>query len=173
MEPLIYTDLENHILDILNSIPMGLDDSMLTKKLKNVREDDKARALNSLLEKSRIDVVQTNEGLVYKYIDEEDAQRLRDLLPEETAIYRLIEEASNKGLWINDIKKKAGNLGPSANTIIKKLEKKGFIKSVKSIKAKNRRVWMIISIEPSQEVTGGVLADDVFDLGLMELFGQK
>ena len=32
---------------------------------------------------------------------------------------------------------------------------------------------MAINVEPSQEVTGGILADDVFDLGLMDYLGQK
>lgn len=171
---MIYTELEKHILSILNDNPQGLEDEVLTKKLKNVKDIDKAEALNRLLEKSRIMVTsQENGELVYKYIDEEEAQRLRELAPEEFIIYQLIEESANKGLWINDIKKKAGKLASSANAIVKKLEKKGFIKSVKSIKAKNRRVWMVMSVEPSPEVTGGMLAEDVFDLGMMDLFGQK
>lgn len=171
---LLYTDLEKHLLSILKDNPSGLEDNILTKKLKNVKDIDKAEALNRLLEKSRIVVAaQDNGELIYRYVDEEEAQRLRELAPEESIIYQLIEEAGNKGLWINDIKKKAGKLSGSANSIVKVLEKKGFIKSVKSIKAKNRRVWMAMSVEPSPEVTGGILADDVFDLGLMDLYGQK
>jgi DNA-directed RNA polymerase III subunit RPC6 len=169
----IFTELERHILSILNEFPSGIEDEMLSKKLKNVRDLDKAEALNRLLQKSRLSVIQTDNGIMYKYIDEEEAMRLKELLPDEYLIYQLIEEAGNKGLWINDIKKKVGKKSSDTNSIIKKLDKKGFIKSVKSIKAKNRRVWMIISVEPSLEVTGGVLADDVFDLGLMELISQK
>lgn len=170
----LYTELEKHILSILNDNPSGLEDDILTKKLKNIKDVDKAEALNRLLEKSRITVSQQESGeLVYKYIDEEDALRLRELEPQEYVIYQLIDESGNKGLWINDIKKKAGKLGPEANNIVKKLEKKGFIKSVKSIKAKNRKVWMDIRQEPDPSVTGGALADDVFDLGVMDLIGQN
>ena len=81
--------------------------------------------------------------------------------------------SGDKGLWINDIKKKAGKLASKVNVIIKSLEKKSFIKSVKTIKAKNRKVWMAMSVEPSVEVTGGILADDVYDSGLMDLINQK
>ena len=77
-----------------------------------MKDEDKAEAINGLLGKSRVDVAQNEAGvLVYRYIDEEEALRLKELLPEEVMIYRLIEESGNKGLWINDIKKKAGANG--------------------------------------------------------------
>ena len=139
----LYTELEKHILSILNDNPRGMEDHELTKKLKNVKDLDKAEALNRLIEKSRILVSSQDNGeLMYKYIDEHDAERIRQLSPEEYIIYQLIEESGDKGLWINDIKRKAGKLGSKANQIIKTLDKKSLIKSVKTIKAKNRKVWM-------------------------------
>lgn len=168
-----YTELETHILNILNDNPNGLSDDNLSKKLKNVDITSKTEALNKLLEKTRIMVVSQDNGeLAYKYIDEEEAQRRRELSPEEYVVYQFIEESGNKGMWINDIKK-VTKLAAKAGEIVKKLEKKGFIKSVKTIKAKNKKVWMVMNVEPSQEVTGGMLADDVFDRDLMDLLGQK
>jgi predicted transcriptional regulator len=41
--------------------------------------------------------------------------------------------------------------------ILKKLEKKEMIKKMKSIQAKNREVWLMMDIEPSAEVTGGII----------------
>ena len=166
-------DLDQHILSILNDNPEGLEDEILTKKLKHVRIEDKTDAINRLLSLSRTVVNQDEAGqLLYKYVDEEEAQRLRQLEPSETIIYHIIEESGNKGLWINDIKKRAGKLASEANTITRKLDKLGFIKSVKSIKAKNRKVWMVMSVEPSPEVTGGLCAEDVFDIEVMEKLGQ-
>ena len=77
---LVYTELEKHILSILNDNPSGMEDQELTKKLKNVKDIEKAEALNRLIEKSRIIVTaQDNGELMYRYIDEEDAQRIRQL----------------------------------------------------------------------------------------------
>mmetsp|Transcript_18525 Transcript_18525/g.18228 ORF Transcript_18525/g.18228 Transcript_18525/m.18228 type:complete len:169 (-) Transcript_18525:256-762(-) len=166
--------LEKHILNILNDSPEGLSDEVLSKKLKKVKDEDRLTAINALLSTCRIEVTENaDKDIVYKYISEEEAQKLRELSPEEAMIYKFIDESGNKGLWITDIKKKAGPLSSNASQIVKKLEKKGFIKGVKTIKAKNRKVWMLMSVEPSPEVTGGVLADDVFDLELMDLIGQK
>ena len=168
-----YNELDLHILKILNDNPNGLEDEILSKKLKNVKDDDKADSLNRLLSQSRITILQLESGeLAYKYVDEEEAMKLKQLSQEEILIYQIIEESRDKGIWINDIKKKAGKLSSQANTITKRLEKLGFIVSHKTIKAKNRRVWMISSIEPSPEVTGGLCAEDIFDLGIMEQLGQ-
>jgi DNA-directed RNA polymerase III subunit RPC6 len=59
------------------------------------------------------------------------------------------------------------------NRILKKLEKKGLIKGVKSIHSKNKKVWMLMELEPSTEVTGGLIGQDNFDLELIEVIQDK
>ncbi len=41
------------------------------------------------------------------------------------------------------------------NNVIKALEKRQFIKSVKPVKNSTRKVYMLFELEPSTEVTGG------------------
>lgn len=161
--------LEAQTLKILSSNREGISDDTLKAKLKNVSDSDRMEVLNSLIEKSRLEVSATPDNdIIYKYISEEDALKLRELTEEEKAIYSYINDSGNKGLWITDIKKKVGHaMAASASKIVKRLEKKGFIKSVPTVKAKNRKVWMVVGVEPSNDVTGGVLAEGVFDLGFM------
>lgn len=72
-------------------------------------------------------------------------------------MYQTIEESGNRGIWINEIKNKVEFKNTAIiNRILKKLDKKGLIKSIKSIQ-KNRKVWMLMEIEPSTEVTGGLI----------------
>ena len=47
---------------------------------------------------------------------------------------------------------------------MKKLEKKGLVKSLNSVARGNRKVWMLMEIEASAEVTGGMTGADNFDL---------
>ena len=53
------------------------------------------------------------------------------------------------------------------------MEKKGLIKSLKSVSKSNRKVYMLIEVEPSVEVTGGLSGLQSFDLERMELVFDK
>lgn len=53
------------------------------------------------------------------------------------------------------------------------MEKKGLIKSLKSVSKSNRKVYMLMEVEPSVEVTGGLSGLQSFDLERMELVFDK
>jgi hypothetical protein len=57
--------------------------------------------------------------------------------------------------------------------VLKKLEKKGLIKKIKSLQQKNKQVWMLIEIEPSVDVTGGLIGSDTFNLKLIEVIQER
>ena len=65
---------------------------------------------------------------------------------------------------MNEMKGKCPLTSAQITKTLKKLEKKSLIKSVKSVLAKNKKVWMLADVNPSHEVTGGILGEDVFDL---------
>jgi RNA polymerase Rpc34 subunit len=50
------------------------------------------------------------------------------------------------------------------NAIIKKLSTKGLIKSHTSVLKGGKKVWMLLEIEPSLDVTGGMTGSDYFDI---------
>lgn len=53
------------------------------------------------------------------------------------------------------------------------MEKKGLIKSLKSVSKSNRKVYLLMEVEPSVEVTGGLSGLQSFDLDRMELVCDK
>lgn len=53
------------------------------------------------------------------------------------------------------------------------MEKKGVIKSLKSVSKGNKKVYLLADIEPSIEVTGGLTGTSNFDLGLIEKVQQR
>lgn len=61
------------------------------------------------------------------------ADAIKNADNEEKVVYRVIEESGNKGMWIREIRVKS-NLTPNQlNKILKNLENKKLIKSVKSV----------------------------------------
>lgn len=74
-------------------------------------------------------------------------------------MYLLIQESGDRGISVNDIKTRCEGAKNSAalNKVLKKLEAKFLVKSLKSIQHKNKKVWMLLEIEPSVEVTGGLI----------------
>ncbi|KAI9032244.1 RNA polymerase Rpc34 [Hyaloraphidium curvatum] len=83
----------------------------------------------------------------------------------EKMIYGHIKNAGNKGIWVKDLKQKSNIHSKIVQDAIKSLEKKQFIKSVKSVKNPIKKVYMLFELDPSEEVSGGTwYTDHEFDL---------
>lgn len=83
-----------------------------------------------------------------------------DFDDEERVVYDIIKTAGNKGIWSRDIRN-ASNLPMTQVTkVLKHLESKKIIKSVKSVAAGKKKVYMLAEIEPDRSVTGGVWYED-------------
>ncbi len=54
------------------------------------------------------------------------------------------------------------------NALLKQMEKKALIKSLKSVSKGNKKVYMLSDVEPSVEVTGGLTGTSSFDSNLIE-----
>ena len=73
---------------------------------------------------------------------------------DELLVYQVIKNADNKGAWTREIKQKTGLHQNVVTKVIKALEAKQIIKSVKT-KNSTRKVFMLFDVEPSLEITGG------------------
>lgn len=74
---------------------------------------------------------------------------------DEAMIYTYIENSGRDGLWTRTLKSKA-NIHQSVITrCIKALENKGLIKSVFNVKAPTQKVYMLTSLAPTEQMTGG------------------
>jgi len=93
--------------------------------------------LNKLIESNRVLVSVNEKGLpYYRYQNEEAAKRMREMEPEEFAVYEKVEESRDRGLTAIDLKNKLSSIGftsASLNKVLKRLEKKGIIKKLKSL----------------------------------------
>ena len=113
-----------------------MEDQHLTVALKDVDEAAKVNALNKLIENNRVILYQSARGIpIYRFQSEEQAKKFKNLDYEDIAVYQAIEESGNRGLSSMELKNKndVPKNTQAINRIIKKLEKNGLIKSVKSI----------------------------------------
>lgn len=72
-------------------------------------------------------------NLLYKFKDPAKKGTIKGADNEERVVYKIIEEAGNKGIWIRDIRFKSNLNMTQLNKVLKSLETKKFIKAVKSV----------------------------------------
>ncbi len=59
------------------------------------------------------------------------------------------------GMWTKDMKTRSNLTQPQITKILKTLESRDLIKSVKSVSNASRKVYMLFDLVPSAEITGG------------------
>ena len=68
--------------------------------------------MNKLIESNRVLVSVNEKGLpYYRYQNEEAAKRMREMEPEEFAVYEKVEESRDRGLTAIDLKNKLSSIG--------------------------------------------------------------
>ena len=63
---------------------------------------------------------------------------------------------SSAGVWSKDLKRHTNIAQTQVNKILKTLESRQLIKSVKSVNAGNKKILVLFELEPASEVTGGL-----------------
>ena len=85
-------------------------------------------------------------------------------------------EAHDKGITSGDLKNKLAGFSFNAtiiNKALKDMEKSGHIKKMPSIQQKHKIVYMCIEVEPSSEVTGGLVTQKAFSEDSFGIILQK
>lgn len=59
------------------------------------------------------------------------------------------------GVWTRDLKVRTNLAQPQVTKMLKALEGKSLIKSVKNVNNPSRKLYMLFELEPSREITGG------------------
>eukprot|EP01105_Mastigella_eilhardi_P017675 TRINITY_DN4071_c0_g1_i2.p1 TRINITY_DN4071_c0_g1~~TRINITY_DN4071_c0_g1_i2.p1 ORF type:complete len:287 (-),score=82.20 TRINITY_DN4071_c0_g1_i2:50-910(-) len=114
-----------------------------------------ASVLNGLLKSGQLQVLKIQGHVAFKTVNTEEREKFRGLGSEDRLIYQLIEQSKDRGIWIRDLRVKSNLQQPQITKILKALESRKLIKAVKSVVAKNRKVYMVYDVEPSREITGG------------------
>jgi len=96
----------------------------------------------------------------WKVVKKEDAAKYKTLSAEEALVYSYIESSGREGIWTRTIRTRTNLHQTVMNRCLKTLEAKNYIKPVKSAKNVGRKMYMIASLQPSEDVTGGPFYTD-------------
>jgi DNA-directed RNA polymerase III subunit RPC6 len=100
--------------------------------------------------------VKAGENVVsYVLMKTEDAQKFEGLSSEQRLVYDVCDRASNKGIWTRDIKLATNIPQHNLTKILKLLEQRKLIKSVRSVASKSKKLYMLYNATPTKEITGG------------------
>lgn len=121
-----------------------------------------------------LELYKTKDNLFYKYKDPSKKTTNKGADTEEKVVYKIIEEANNKGIWIRDIRFKSNLNMTQLNKVLKSLETKKIIKAVKSVSASKKKVYMLYDLEPDSTVTGGAwYQDQDFESEFVDVLSQQ
>jgi hypothetical protein len=59
------------------------------------------------------------------------------------------------GIWTKDLKNRTNLQQPQVTKILKNLDARGLVKSVKAVAHPTRKLYMLAELEPARELTGG------------------
>ena len=146
---------EQKILELCTQNPDGINDVILQQHMPQVTAHQRLAALNRLLSLGKLDLLKSAQfGIVYRLKDKLDPS-LMNVANEEKLVYTIIKESGNKGIWIRDIAIKTNVKSTALNKTLKNLESKKLIKSVASVNANKKKVYMLFELEPDRTITGG------------------
>ncbi|CEL58998.1 DNA-directed RNA polymerase III subunit C34 [Rhizoctonia solani AG-1 IB] len=145
-------------LEVYQACSQAEDGMLRQKELEKattIKGPDMAAAVNGLLKKSLLKIMKDSKGVLsYKAVDKADAKVVGLMDTDESIVYKKIQESKNEGIWTKHLK--STELHQSIITrALKSLEKKGLVKSIKSVKHPTRKIYILANLQPSVEVSGG------------------
>ncbi|RMZ75429.1 hypothetical protein DV737_g5287, partial [Chaetothyriales sp. CBS 132003] len=98
--------------------------------------------------------------LGWELVSEERAASYAGLDRNERMVYSVIDSAGTRGIWTKTIKNRLAAHAKVLERIYKTLEAKALIKPMKSVQYPQRKMYIISSLQPSEEATGGAWYTD-------------
>ncbi|XP_063934003.1 DNA-directed RNA polymerase III subunit RPC6-like [Zophobas morio] len=142
------------VLEFIERHPKGIDKTDVVK-VSGLSPQESVAAVNLLLTQRKLELL---ENGVIRLKDSRDEQ----LQESEKLVYHLISEASTSGIWARDLKDKCGLLRPQLTKVIKSLESKQKIKSVKGVTAQHSKkiFYFRADVTPDRSITGGAFHNE-------------
>ncbi|KAI9823273.1 MAG: 34-kDa subunit of RNA polymerase III (C) [Phylliscum demangeonii] len=108
-----------------------------------------------LVDKMLFKVSKQGDGYVFSVVKHEDAARFNSLTAEEGMIFSTIEAAGEEGIWSKSVRIRTNIHQSIVDKSLKNLQSKGLVRQIKNVKYPARKVYILASLTPSEDVTGG------------------
>jgi len=136
-------NLESDILQLCLQFPNGVSDKILENSFRHVTVQQRLSAINRLLSLNRIDLLRPSDApgtFICRIRDTNNTSRNETIDQKEKAVYQLVKENGNLGIWMRDIRFKTKLSPIILSKTLKSLESKKLIKAVKSVHANKKKV---------------------------------
>lgn len=140
------------ILEFISSHASGVTEEELSLEFPHLSKIDMARELNGFLKLQQISLFKERGVLYYK----PSPTNTDDY---ELMVYNLIEQSGSEGVWLKVIKDKTNMPHNLVGKVLRSMENKRTIKSVKCLK-NNRKMYVLYDQTPSEDITGGAWFHD-------------
>jgi len=173
-DPETVDEIQEKIIQLCGEYPKGINDAVIQNEIPDLDVKQRATAINNLLLSGKIDIFKQGANLLYKLKDKSLVDGLKNADNQEKVVYQIIAAAGNKGIWVRDIRFKSNLILAQVNKILKNLEGKKLVKSVKSVAAAKKKVYMLYDLEPDRSVTGGSwYSDQDFESEFVQVLHQQ
>ncbi|CEQ41282.1 SPOSA6832_02985 [Sporobolomyces salmonicolor] len=121
-------------------------------------------------EQNLLQMLRTASGtILFRFLKKEEAKAMGSMDSEEKLVLDHIKDAGNLGIWTKTLTAKTGLPRTTITKVLKILEGRKAIKTVKSVKNPTRKIYMIAGLQPSVELTGGPwFTDNELDTELVD-----
>lgn len=90
--------------------------------------------------------------------------RIKNLDAKQLVVYRLVEQEGSDGIWKKTLRERSCIARVDFEKIVKGLESKRIIKRFKSVTAKNKIFYILGTLDPDTQHTGGIFFTTSHDL---------
>ncbi|ORX95636.1 RNA polymerase Rpc34 [Basidiobolus meristosporus CBS 931.73] len=154
--------------------PKGLTDDLITKLMPDQSVEEIAEIINKLSKRNFIEIFRVGSAFSYRAVNNEEVDKMSMLEGDERLIYQHIKSSGNEGIWTKNLKMKTNLHQQVVMRCLKTLEQKMLIKAVKSVKNPTRKVYMLIELTPSVEITGGPwFTDQELDVDFIDTLAKQ
>eukprot|EP00116_Pleurobrachia_bachei_P009088 sb/3469350/ len=139
-------------------------------------KDKLVALINKLLTAGKIDLKTQGSILIYqlKAGGPTTSASTKGMGQEEKIVFKIIEEAGNKGIWVKDIRFKSNLQLTQLNKVLKVLESKKTIKSVRPVNDSKKKVYMLFDTKPDSSLTGGAwYSESDFETEFVDILGRQ
>lgn len=166
-------EYSNLIISNLKKNEDGLTNADIKTMLPNLNPNDVVKIINKLIAKKTIRLFTRGNEVIYK-LETEKPSTLQGAENEDMVVYEIIKDAGNKGIWVRDIRTKSNLNHVILNKTLKILENRKCIKSVKTVLAGKKKVYMLYDLEPDSSLTGGAwYTDQDFESEFVDVLNKQ
>lgn len=119
------------------------------------KTEDLMPLIQELVNSQLVRLLHLDHKVLYALRTREIADKLRRLNGDELMVYSHVESSGTNGVWTKNLKIKTGLVQTVINKVIKTLEGKTLIKSVKNIKNPTQKSYILSHLDPGEDVRGG------------------